>query len=144
MSTGGPVEKLARHPHVRIPVFVGPRCIEIADEARARQLAKASNSQVVRRRKDRQIVQINLLDQGADKPLDHPKGNPRRYSHDHENEHNPPQVWTLRRLPSSTRKIYRAVIDSCIKKEGRVMDAHEIDRMLDEGCPHDLPQSENE
>lgn len=100
----------------RVPVFSGLRCIELADEQRARHLAKAPNAEVIRRHKDRQVVQINLQDQGADKPLPFPRGNPRSYSHNHETSTNPEKVWTMKRLPDSTAPVFDEVVNSCLKK----------------------------
>jgi hypothetical protein len=41
--------------------MAGPRCIELADPARVRRLMRASNVEVIRRRKDQAIVEIHLL-----------------------------------------------------------------------------------
>lgn len=99
---------------MKIPVYCGPRLLEYADEARAMRLARAENAEVVRRRKDKQIMQINLREFGDDSRTPcRPKGNPSAYSHDHETEHNPPKVWTLRRIPDEAGPIFREVVTSC-------------------------------
>lgn len=102
----------------RIPVFAGGLAIDHVDAARARQLAKGRNIQAVRRRKDGKIVRLNLTNfGGSDEGLQWVRGNPRRYSHDHETERNPPRVWTLRHLPSFTGPIFRRVLTDCIARK---------------------------
>ncbi len=51
------------------------------------------------------------------------RGNPRRYSHDHETGENPPRVWTMRRLGAKdpageafVQRIYRASILDNLKQ----------------------------
>ena len=44
-----------------IPVFVGSRIVEMADPTRVRVLAGAPNAVLVRARKTRMVVRINLL-----------------------------------------------------------------------------------
>jgi hypothetical protein len=90
----------------------GLRCIELADEARAARLVKASNVYAVRRRRDGKVVEIQVMDAGGDRDGPH-RGNPRRYSYDHESDQNPRGVWTLKHLDRSTRQIFRAAIDDC-------------------------------
>jgi len=94
----------------KIPVFSGERVIEFADEARARQLLTAPNAKAVRRRKDRQIVGVELEDLGGNwkEPALH--GNPRQYSHDHETDRNPARVWTLRHLSDETQDLFQLAV----------------------------------
>jgi hypothetical protein len=40
---------------------------------------------------------------------------PTKYSHNHEAPDNPENVWTLTRLPRSTRKIFIEVVTDCIR-----------------------------
>lgn len=84
-----------------VPVFgFDGRVIELADPSRVRQLAAAENATVVRRRRDNRVERIHLLGVSDDSRLVKHRGNPRRYSHDHETVANPPRVWTIRRLGS--------------------------------------------
>lgn len=92
------------------------RVVELADDIRTRQLAKAPNAAVIRRRKTGEVVRIKLRNFSDDSSLEVHRSNPRRYSHDHETEQNPPRVWTLRKLPSGTRDIYRASVLDCMRK----------------------------
>lgn len=103
---------------MRIRVFAGPRLVEMADAQRARQIAKAPNAEVVRQRKTGNIVRINLANHGDDSAYvpEHPKGNPRRYSHDHGNQETPDGVWTLRRIPARDRALYRQSVADCLKR----------------------------
>jgi hypothetical protein len=109
---------------MRVPVYSTDaggnlRCIDIADEARARRLTQAHNAQVIRRRKDRRIVEIHLTSQGDDSEWqpEHPRGNPRRYSHDHESEDNPRGTWKLKHIPDEAAEIFTAVLDQCLMTE---------------------------
>jgi hypothetical protein len=71
----------------------------------------------VRRRKDGKIVRITLSNVSDDSSLVVHRGNPRRYSHDHENEVNPPRVWAMRHISSQVRDIFRAsVLDNFVDK----------------------------
>jgi len=86
------------------------RVIELADQVRASRLAKGGNATPVRRRKDGKIVRIMLANVSDDSGLVKHRGNPRRYSHDHETPDNPPRVWTMRHLSSQVQDIYRASV----------------------------------
>jgi hypothetical protein len=95
----------------RVLVFgSNDRVIELADQARAERLAKGENATPVRRRKDGKIVRITLSSVSDDSNLVKHRGNPRRYSHDHETEENPPRVWTMRHISSKVQDIYRASV----------------------------------
>lgn len=100
----------------RVPVFSGTRVIEMADRARVRRLLGHPNSLPVVRRKDKLLVQINLLNHGDDSTYqpEHPRGNPRTYSHDHEMEDNPRGVWKLRHLRTDTGPLYRLSVTDCL------------------------------
>jgi hypothetical protein len=77
------------------------RVIELADQVRAERLATGANvDKVVRRRRDKKIVRIELKSVSDDSRLEIHRGNPRSYSHDHETEQNPRGVWMMRRLGS--------------------------------------------
>lgn len=100
----------------RIPVFSGGRCVDLVDEARARQLGKARNVQAIRRRKDRRVVELHIENHGGDWKGKAMRGDPRKYSHDHETDHNPNRCWTLRHLPDHTEPLFRLAIKDCLKK----------------------------
>lgn len=101
----------------RVLVFgANDRVIELADQVRAERLAKAENVDVVRRRKDRKIVRIHLKNFSDDSRLEIHRGNPRRYSHDHENDLNPPRVWTMRHISSEVQDIFRASVLDNLKE----------------------------
>ena len=51
---------------MKIPVFVGPRIIDMCDPISVRRYIGAANAEVVRKRKTGQIVQVNLLSHGDD------------------------------------------------------------------------------
>jgi hypothetical protein len=82
----------------RIPVMAGPRCIEFAGPERVRRLLVAPNVRVIRRRKDRAVVEIQLAAHGDDSHLPSKRGNPQKLSHQAETDTNPRRVWMLKRL----------------------------------------------
>jgi prolyl oligopeptidase PreP (S9A serine peptidase family) len=102
------------------------RVIELTDQVRAERLARHPNAKAVRRRRDKKIMRIQLTELSDDRRLIVHRGNPRRYSHDHESESNPRGVWTMRRLGSTdpaaeqyVREIYRAaVVDNVVEFPG--------------------------
>ena len=51
---------------MKIPVFAGPRIIDMCDPISVRRYIGAANAEVVRKRKTGQIVQVNLLSRGDD------------------------------------------------------------------------------
>jgi hypothetical protein len=85
---------------MRILVCVGDRVVDLVDSAMAERMAKAPNAKAVRARKTGAIARIILKNHGDDSSLVEHRGNPRRYSHDHETEQNPARCWTLRHLPA--------------------------------------------
>lgn len=102
--------------NTRVPVFAGPKIIEFADPVRLRRILQARNAKAVRRRRDRAIVQVNIFAVGDDTAWnpEHPRGNPRRYSHDHENPDNPRGTWKLRYLPDEDRPVYLLAVTDCL------------------------------
>jgi len=50
----------------KIPVFAGPRIIDMCDHVSVRRYLDAANAEVVRKRKTGQIVQVNLRAHGDD------------------------------------------------------------------------------
>ena len=46
---------------MKIPVFAGPRIIDLCDAISVRRYIGAANAEIVRKRKTGQIVQVNLL-----------------------------------------------------------------------------------
>lgn len=99
------------------------RIVEITtDQARAERIAAGINaSNIVRRRRGREIVRIDLASVSDDSTLIKHRGNPRRYSHDHENEQNPPRCWTLRHISSEVQDIFRASVLDNLTSEPAVM-----------------------
>src|ERR1041384_1164201 len=99
---GGTGSKTFSSHSMRIPVFSGPRRIELADQARAERILRAPNARATRGKKGKyknQIICIHLVEFSDDSCLVVHRGNPRRYSHDRETETNPARCWTLRHLP---------------------------------------------
>ena len=111
---------------IRIPVCDADGVIvERVDAARARRLALAPNATVVRKKRG-PIVRILLASTAPDDYLENAmRGNPLTYSHKHEKASdpeittwaksvdenaNPEKVWCLKRIPTSTADIFRAVI----------------------------------
>lgn len=101
-----------------MPVF-GPddHIVALVPRREVRLYETAPNARLVRARRSGQVVRINLRTLSDDTSMVVHRGNPRRYSHDHEAPDNPENVWTLRRLanPDSSidlfiRKIYRASV----------------------------------
>jgi len=88
----------------------------MADPARVRQILKAPNVEVIKRRKDRAIVQINLVAFGDDSKRKARRGNPFAYSYDGESEENPQNCWALKHLPDSTADIFRASVLDNLKQ----------------------------
>ena len=96
----------------RVPVMSGTRCIELAGPQRVNRLARSPNVDVIRRRKDCKVVEIQVRDRGDDSRKPAKQGNPLKYSHRGETDSNPTNVWTLKHIPTHTRPIFRAVLDS--------------------------------
>ena len=104
---------------MRIPVFSGPRCIELAGMARAQRILQAPNAIATRSKKGKfkgQVIRIDLTEFSDDSRLIIHRGNPRRYSHDRETQDNPARCWTLRHLPIASGPIFRNVVTSCLKE----------------------------
>lgn len=99
--------------HLGVPVMSGCRGLELADPSRVRQLAKAPNARLIRRRRDGKVVEIQLSAAGDDSARPERHTNPRRYSYDHETDENPSGVWTLKHIPTAARPVFRAVLDDC-------------------------------
>jgi len=97
----------------RVPVMCGLRCVELADAARVKRLASAPNAKAIRRHRDGKLVEIQLRAEGDDSHRAGRTGNPLSYSYDSETEENPATVWTLKRIPSGARAVFRAVVEEC-------------------------------
>lgn len=96
----------------RVPLFgPGDRVLALVPPEQVRRYEAAPNAQIIRRR-DGQAVRIQLRALGDDTGLIVHRGNPRRYSHDHETDNNPDRVWMLRRLAQheSSADMYVRVI----------------------------------
>jgi hypothetical protein len=76
----------------------GPRCLELAGPQRLLCLIKAPNVEVIRRRKDHKIVELQVHEFGNDSAIPSTGGNASTESYDHETETNPQNCWTLRGL----------------------------------------------
>jgi hypothetical protein len=95
-----------------------PHVVDFVDQQHARQMAKAPNAKAIRRRKDKLICEVHLSSFGDDSNWvpEHPKANPRTYSHDHNTETNPKGVWTVRHLHDEDAALYRAAVLENLKK----------------------------
>ena len=82
----------------RIPVFAGPRLIEIADTQQAHWLISAPNATVVRQRRTGQIVEIHLANWADESSLAPRWGNPLKTSTNLETPDNPRGVWALKHV----------------------------------------------
>jgi len=101
----------------RIPVRNGEGVIVervTLESARGRSLAAAPNAELVRKRKG-EVVSINLRSSGDESDTPRLRAHPFKYSHNHENETNPENVWTLRHIPTDTADIFGAVVNQLAK-----------------------------
>lgn len=96
----------------KIPLMNGFRCLELCDPSRAKRLAAHSNVEVIRRRQDHKIVELQVHDEGDDTRLDAHFGNPLAYSYREEVANHSP-IWQLKYLPNHTRDVFRAVVLDC-------------------------------
>ena len=92
------------------------RLVEQASPERIKQLERAPNAEILRKRKTGQVVQITLKTHGDDSGRKRRQGDPRRYYHKHETDQNPPNVLTLKRLPAFTAPVFDAVVTGCIRE----------------------------
>jgi hypothetical protein len=111
----------------RIPVFSGRenRLVDTIAPWEVEHYRLAVNSHVILDEAGRPI-RIVLDSHSDDTEMVVHRGNPRRYSHDHENEQNPPRVWTLRRLVKRDRDIYRSSVLDCIAPERKKVVAIDV------------------
>ena len=72
--------------------------MELVDSSRLADLLTAANAEVVRRRRDGMILQVNLLSFDDEHAPGGRTGNPQSLVHDHETDTNPPRVWELKRV----------------------------------------------
>jgi hypothetical protein len=101
---------------IRIPVCNSDGVIiERIDFARARRLSTAPNATAVRARKGGTIVRILLGSVGDDSAVKKLQGDPKRYTYLDRSEEMPQGVHTLRRLPTSTRSLYRLSVTDCLR-----------------------------
>jgi len=94
----------------------GLRCLELAGPERMRRLAESSNVHLVRRRSSRQVVEIQISDQGDYSRVPASHGNPLSYSHKHETATNPEKVWTLKHIDERDAPLFRTAVDDCLKR----------------------------
>jgi hypothetical protein len=69
----------------------------MADAARVRELAHASNAVFVKRHKDGCLMRIMLYTHGDDYAVRSRHGNPQNDVHNAETDTNPKNVWTFKR-----------------------------------------------
>jgi hypothetical protein len=81
-------------------------------------LLAAPNTEAVIRRKDKRLVQVNVLGCGDDSGLPPREGNPQAYSClvRQETEYEPRGVWALKHLPKETADLYDTVWAGCLKR----------------------------
>lgn len=110
----------------RVPVFgADNRVVALVRKQDVRYYETAPNA-VVTRDPANGEVRITLGHLSDDTSMIVHRGNPRRYSHDHETSDNPARVWTMRKLahPDTTvdlfvRAIYRASVLDNLKDKRR-------------------------
>ena len=85
-----------------IPVFVGPRIIAICDSVSIRRYVGAPNAEVIRRRKTKEIVQVNLASCGDDSMLRSTAGSPSPIYAEHLEKHT---LTTLKRYDDGTGQL---------------------------------------
>jgi hypothetical protein len=89
----------------------GLRCLELASPERARRVARGANVRVVRRRCDRQVVELQVVEYGNDERLPAKMGNPLAYSHCNDTDVNPAGCWALKR--TAPRRDFLRVVEDC-------------------------------
>ncbi len=99
---------------MRIPVFSGPRCVELADPARVRVLRRAPNAEFVTRRKDNQVVQINLRQVDDESGLRARSGNPQAYVARIHTEGMPSGIFEFKSIAHQTEPMFRQVQTDCL------------------------------
>ena len=85
-----------------IPVFVGPRIIALCDTVSIRRYVGAPNAEVIRRRKTKEIVQVNLASCGDDSMLRSTAGSPSPTYTEHLETHT---LTTLKRYDDGTGQL---------------------------------------
>lgn len=82
----------------RIPVFSGPRLLEMADPQRVEVLLLAPNVRPIFRHK-RTLVQLLVEDYGDSSRVPAKCGNPQKLSTNLEADDNPQNVWKFKKFP---------------------------------------------
>lgn len=85
-----------------IPVFVGPRIIALCDAVSIRRYVGAPNAEVIRRRKTKEIVQVNLSSCGDDSMVRSTAGSPSPTYTEHLESHT---LTTLKRYDDGTGQL---------------------------------------
>jgi hypothetical protein len=90
--------------------------VDIVDQARAQRLSLAPNVRIVRRRKDKRIMEVHILSFGDDSKQAGKRGNPLSYSNfvRQETEYEPTGMWALKHLANETAPLFDEVVRSCI------------------------------
>jgi hypothetical protein len=94
----------------------GARVIELAGPQRVNRLARHSNVEVIRRRKDRKVVEMQVRDRGDDSRLPAHTANPLAYVYRDEVVQGLAPIFVLKHIPDHTRPVFTAVLDSCVAK----------------------------
>ena len=81
----------------RIPVFAGPRLLEMADPQRVGVLLLAPNVRPILRHK-KTLVELQIEDYGDSSRIPPKWGKPQKLSTDFEADDNPHGVWKLKRF----------------------------------------------
>jgi hypothetical protein len=92
--------------------MAGSRCLELAGPSRVQRLAQHANVEVIRRRKDSKVVEIQVRDRGDDSRLPAHTSNPLAYVYREEVVKGLAPIFVLKHIPTHTRPIFRAVLDS--------------------------------
>jgi hypothetical protein len=92
----------------------GARCIELAGPSRVNRLKGHSNVQVIRRRGDRKVVEIQVHDSGDDSRKPAHISNPLAYVFREEVVRGLAPIFVLKHIPTHTRPVFTAVLDSCM------------------------------
>jgi hypothetical protein len=86
----------------------------LADPARVRVLRRARNTEFVTRRKDGQVVQINLLEVDDESVVRSRTGNAQSYSFRQHTAEIPRGLWQLKELSADTAHMFHQVQTDCL------------------------------
>ena len=95
----------------RIPVFAGPRLLEMADPQRVRVLLLAPNVRPILRHK-RTLVELQVEDHGDSSRIPPKWGKPHKLSTNLEADDNPHGVWKFKRIPDKDGRVDALLFES--------------------------------